>query len=309
MIMKKVLVAGATGYLGKYVVQELKKQGYWVRVLARNPKKLSQIGKFGEPAIAELVDEVFEGEVTQPETLKGIFDNIDWVFSSIGITRQKDGLTFWEVDYQGNKNLLDLAVAEQIERFVFVSVFQGAELAGKIKVAQAREAFVKDLKASGLDYRIIRPTGYYSDMSEFMVMAQQGRVFVVGDGSGMINPIHGEDLARVCVQAFQQDASVAREIEAGGAEAFTYQEIGEMAFELLSKKPRFTKLPVWLTKIMVAFIKPFNRQQADLFSFFITAAQNTALAPKYGGHHLKDYFIEFALQDGHEPHETLGIGG
>ncbi|HAS40954.1 MAG TPA: hypothetical protein DCS93_10760 [Microscillaceae bacterium] len=307
--MKKVLVAGATGYLGKYVVQELKKQGYWVRVLARNPKKLAQTGKFGEPAIAELVDEVFEGEVTQPETLKGIFDGIDWVFSSIGITRQKDGLTFWEVDYQGNKNLLDLAIAQQVERFVFVSVFQGAELAGKIKVAEAREAFVQDLKASGLDYRIVRPTGYYSDMSEFMVMAQQGRVFVVGDGSGLINPIHGEDLAKVCVQAFQQAPDSAKEIEAGGPEIFTYQEIGELAFELLNKKPRFAKLPVWLTKVMVTLIKPFNRQQADLYSFFISAAQNKALAPKQGGHHLRDYFIEFALQDGHEPHEALGIGG
>ena len=307
--MKKVLVAGATGYLGKYVVQELKKQGYWVRVLARNPKKLGQTGKFGEPAIAELVDEIFEGEVTQPETLQGIFDGIDWVFSSIGITRQKDGLTFWEVDYQGNKNLLDLAIAQEVERFVFVSVFQGEQLASKIKVAEAREAFVQELKASGLDYRIVRPTGYYSDMSEFMVMAQQGRVFVVGDGGGLINPIHGEDLARVCVQAFQQDTNAAKEIAAGGPEVFTYQEIGELAFGLLNKRPRFTKLPVWLTKGMVALIKPFNRQQADLFSFFISAAQNTALAPKQGGHHLRDYFIEFALQDGHEPHEALGIGG
>ncbi len=306
--MKKVLVAGATGYLGKYVVQELKKQGYWVRVLARNPKKLTQIGKFGEPAIADLVDEVFQGEVTQPETLQGIFDDIDWVFSSIGITRQKDGLTFWEVDYQGNKNLLDLAVAQQVARFVFVSVFQGPQLANKIKVAQAREAFVQDLQSSGLDYCIIRPTGYYSDMSEFMVMAQQGRVFVVGNGQGMINPIHGEDLARVCVQAFQQDASLAKEISAGGQEVFTYQQIGEMAFDLLNKKPRFVKLPIWLTKIMIALIKPFNRQQADLFSFFISAAQNKALAPQYGGHHLRDYFIDFALQDGQGPHEALGIG-
>ena len=307
--MKKVLVAGATGYLGKYVVQELKKQGYWVRALARNPKKLAQMGKFGEPAIAELVDEVFEGEVTQPETLQGIFDDIDWVFSSIGITRQKDGLSFWEVDYQGNKNLLDLAVQSQVERFVFVSVFQGTELAHKIKVAEAREAFVKDLKNSGLDYRVVRPTGYYSDMSEFMVMAQQGRVFVVGDGSGKINPIHGEDLAKVCLQAFQQEPGLPQEVEAGGSEVFTYQQIGELAFGVLGKKPRFAKIPVWLTKIMVAFIKPFNRQQADLFSFFITAAQNTALAPKHGEHRLKDYFVEFALQDDQEPHETLGIGG
>ena len=40
--MKKVLVAGATGYLGRYLVQELKKQGYWVRALARNTNKIGR---------------------------------------------------------------------------------------------------------------------------------------------------------------------------------------------------------------------------------------------------------------------------
>ncbi len=42
--MKKVLVAGATGYLGKHIVNELKSRGYWVRVLIRkeSQKKLKQ---------------------------------------------------------------------------------------------------------------------------------------------------------------------------------------------------------------------------------------------------------------------------
>ncbi|NTW48305.1 MAG: NAD(P)H-binding protein, partial [Chlorobiales bacterium] len=89
--MKKVLVAGSTGYLGQYVVRELKKQGYWVRALARNPKKLDEI--------KDSIDEIFVGEVTKPETLNGVCKGIDVLFSSIGITRQKDGLTYHDVDY------------------------------------------------------------------------------------------------------------------------------------------------------------------------------------------------------------------
>lgn len=305
--MKKVLVAGATGYLGKYLVQELKKQGYWVRVLARNPQKLARKGKFGEPAIAGIADDVFVGEITQPDTLAGICDGIDWVFSSVGITRQKDGLTFWEVDYQGNKNLLDQAVQQQVERFVFVSVFRGTELASKISVAKAREAFVRDLQGAGLDYRIVRPSGYYSDMSEFVVMAQNGRVFLVGDGSGVINPIHGADLAKVCVNAFQQEEPATKEIAVGGIESFSYQQIGEMAFQVVGKKARFMKIPVWLTKMLVALVKPFNKQQADLFSFFIAAAHNTELAPKHGKNHLKDYFIDFALQTPQDENDQLQV--
>jgi uncharacterized protein YbjT (DUF2867 family) len=96
--MKKVLVAGSTGYLGHYVIKELKKHGYWVRALARNPQKLE--------GVQEDIDEVFVGEVTQPNTLHGVCDGIDVVFSSVGITRQHDHVTYMDVDYQGNMNLL-----------------------------------------------------------------------------------------------------------------------------------------------------------------------------------------------------------
>ena len=95
MKAKKVLVAGATGYLGQYLVKELKNRGFWVRVLIR---KEAQRNKFKD------VDDVFIGQITEPNSLKGITNDIDWVFSTIGITRQKDGMTYMDVDYQGNSN-------------------------------------------------------------------------------------------------------------------------------------------------------------------------------------------------------------
>ena len=56
-------------------------------------------------------------------------------------------------------------------------------------------------RKSGLDYAVIRPTGYFSDMSENLKMAKSGRVYLIGDGYHKINPIHGADLAKVCVDA------------------------------------------------------------------------------------------------------------
>lgn len=51
--MKKVLVAGASGYLGRYAVRRFKEEGYWVRALFRNPEKLGREGPFLEPAVLE----------------------------------------------------------------------------------------------------------------------------------------------------------------------------------------------------------------------------------------------------------------
>ncbi|MCT4643735.1 MAG: NAD(P)H-binding protein, partial [Carboxylicivirga sp.] len=74
---KKVLLAGATGYLGQFLVKELKKRGYWVRVLIRHKKQLSKF---------ESVDDYFVAQVTNTTELKGVTKDIDWIFSTIGIT-------------------------------------------------------------------------------------------------------------------------------------------------------------------------------------------------------------------------------
>ena len=59
--MQKILLAGATGYLGGYIADELKKQGYLVRAIARDPQKLK--------AAHHNIDEITAAEMTKPETL------------------------------------------------------------------------------------------------------------------------------------------------------------------------------------------------------------------------------------------------
>ena len=84
--MKTVLVAGATGYLGKFAVKAFKEQGYYVRVLTRSKERLGETGPFTAPALSgDDYDDVFVGEVSKPETLEGMLDGIDLVFSSVGI--------------------------------------------------------------------------------------------------------------------------------------------------------------------------------------------------------------------------------
>ena len=286
--MQRVLVAGATGYLGKFVTREFKQRGYWVRALARNPEKLEQTGPFLEPAVRDRIDQVFTGEVTRPETLPGLCDGIDIVFSSIGITRQRDKLSFRDVDYQGNRNILELAVKASVKKFIFVSVFR-ADLLQHIAMVKARETFVEDLQRSGLDYAIIRPTGYFSDMTEFLSMAISGQVYLIGDGRKRINPIHGADLAKVCVDAISHDDD---EISVGGPVIYTGQEIAELAFSTLGKAPRITRVPLLLAQAAVKLVRPFNHQTSDLIDFFVSAAQSNDIAPAMGEHTLAVYYQE-----------------
>ncbi len=282
--MKHVLVAGATGYLGGFVVQELKSRGYFVRALARNPGKLDHL--------REDLDDIFEGEVTRPETLEHACDGIDVVFSSIGITRQKDGLTFRDVDYQGNKNLLDIAQKAGVQHFVYVSAFNGARLR-HLDIIEAHEAFVEELVASGIRHTVMRPTGYFSDMGEVFEMARKGRIWLIGPGQNRVNPIHGADLAMACADAINADR---QEIDLGGPEAMTWNQVSKLAFKVLGRPVKITRLPEWLMWLLVRLVRLFNRHQGELLAFYTTMATSDVVASPFGTHTLEAHFQELGIE-------------
>ncbi|MCP4902093.1 MAG: SDR family oxidoreductase [bacterium] len=279
---KRILVAGATGYLGKFVVEELKARGYWVRALARSPRKLDHL--LGS------LDEVVKAEVTQPETLDHVCDGIDVVFSSIGITKQRDGLTFRDVDYQGNKNLLDVARRAGVWRFAYVSAFNGQGLR-HLDIGAAHEDFVDELKVSGLEYTVLRPTGYFSDMGEILEMARKNRVWLIGSGKHRVNPIHGADLAVTCADAIEGGDT---EINVGGPQTMTWNEVAALAFDVLGKPAKITHIPAWFMWSVVRLIRLLNRHQGDLMAFFTTMATTDVVAPATGDHTLEAHYRSLA---------------
>jgi uncharacterized protein YbjT (DUF2867 family) len=280
--MKKVLVAGATGYLGRFVVREFKKQGYWVRTLTRNAAKLE--------SLSEYIDEKFNGKVTDSNSLSGICKDIDIVFSSVGITKQKDGLSYMDVDYQGNINLLEEAKREKTLKFIYVSVFN-AEKMNELKGVEAKISFEEELKKSGVDYSIIYPNGFFSDMLEYLKMAKKGRGYVFGSGENKINPIHGEDLAEVCVGAASGQE---KEINVGGPDILTHNQILTIAFESLGKKVKISRIPIWMRNFLLAALRMFTSVKTyGSLEFFMTVLAMDMVAPTHGKHHLKDFYFEY----------------
>lgn len=290
----RVLVAGATGYVGKYVTQEFKRRGYWVRALTRSVERLEQAGPFTAPAIArDEVDDVFVGQVTDPDTLTDLVDGIDVVYSSIGISRQRDGLSFEEVDYQANRNLIDLCERADVKKFVYVSM-QGAENILDLAITDAHERVVKDLENSSMSYAVVRPCGFFSDMGMTLDMAKKGRVYLVGNGTNKMSPIHGADIATAAVDAVTGDAV---DVEAGGPEIMTQREAAIMAFEVLGKPSKITVIPIWLANLLVRVIRLLSKQFGDLAEFIVVAGEIDGVGPPVGKRDLRSYFRSLAAKN------------
>ncbi|OEH92060.1 SDR family oxidoreductase [Bacillus solimangrovi] len=285
--MKTILVAGATGYLGRYVVDELKECGYKVKVLVRNAESLKREGKYFEPAVINRVDDIIEGDITKPETIKGICNDVDYVFTSVGITKQNDGLTYMDVDFQGNLNLLREAEISKVKKFMYIHVL-GDHL--NVPVLQAKRKFVQELKQSAVNHIIIKPTGYYSDLTEYLEMALKGRVFMIGDGNHKMNPIHGKDLAEFCVQAFENNSA---ELEVGGPEVYSYKMIASLAIKSANKTDKVVTLPIWMVKLAIRALKIFNKRYYEMTLFFFSVITNDVIAPRYGRIDLETYYKNY----------------
>ena len=282
--MNRVLVAGATGYLGKHIVKNLVDRAFNTTVIIRTASKFTESG---------LPIKVLRAEVTEAQTLENCCDGIDIVISTIGITRQADGLSYMDVDYQANLNLLNEAKRSNVKKFIYVSALHGDKLKS-LKIFEAKERFVDELKASGIDYCIIRPTGFFVDMAEFYNMAVKGRIYLFGDGNYVSNPIHGEDLAKVCVDAI---GSSANEVEVGGPYILTQTEIAQIAFAAINKPVKITYIPDWVRRMVLKAAKlVLSANKFGPIEFFLNVLVLDMTAHKYGKKTLKEEFSFLKLK-------------
>ena len=275
----RVLVVGGSGYLGQHVIRALKEKGFWIRALSRSAERIEPVRPY--------IDDLIIGEAVDPSSLDGICDGIDIVFSSLGITRQKDGLSYMDVDYQGNKNILDQALKSNTGRFMYISALN-AEKYRHIQILSAKEKFADELKASGIDYTVVRPCGFFSDMKAFLDMAEKGRVYLFGRGNMRSNPIHGADLAEVCVGKLQLPGG---EYDLGGPEILTQNEIARIAFSVLKKPVKITYIPLWIMGAILWFARRLTSVKTyGPLEFFVTVLAVDMIGPVSGHRTLKEFF-------------------
>jgi uncharacterized protein YbjT (DUF2867 family) len=281
----RVLVAGAGGHLGRHVVRAFRARGYRVRALTR---------RAGAAAAALGADEVACGDLLRPDTLPAACAGVDLVFScagaSLDLRALGDRRGYGEVDERGNLALLDAARRAKVPRMAYVSLANGQAL-GHVEYARAHEAFARALAGSGLAHTVVRPTGFFWIFGEVLGMARAGRGVVIGRGDARTNPIHEAELAEACVDAA---ADARAEVEVGGPEVLTREEIVRLAFAAAGRAPKITHVSPRVFGGIAAVTRPFHRRLADLLEFGAAVSVVDVVAPPYGTRRLGEYFRELA---------------
>lgn len=278
-----VLVAGATGRLGWEMVRELKERGCRVRALGRSARRLEALGG--------TADELCVADALAPATLPAALKGVDRVFSCLGASviplPQYGRRSFSQIDYPANRNLIEAAAAAGVEKLVYVSVF-GHERLPRNDFIRSHERVVEALRESGLNYSVLRPTGFFSAMDEILLVASRGLLPEFNGGTPRTNPIHEADLAAACAEAFEKPAGF--EADIGGPDALMRKEIAALAWQAIGKEGRAVRVPVTVLRAAGGLMYPLNPRVGSLFSFISYILTEDFVAPAYGTRHIADYF-------------------
>lgn len=281
----RVLVAGATGRLGQETCAELTRRGWLVRAMGRSPARLDRL----RGAAAEVV----VADAALPASLGPALAGVTHVFSCAGasvIPMPRYGhRTFTRVDWPLNRNLVDAAAASGVRKFVYVSVF-GHRLLPEADFVRGHELVVEHLRGSGLDYSVIRPTGFFSAMDEILLVASRGLLPEFAGGTARTNPIHEADLAEVCADALTRPPGWEQDV--GGPDALTRKEIAAAAWEAIGRRGREVRVPVWVLKNGGRSLGLVSPRSGNLMSFIADILVRDFVAPSYGVRHIRDYFRE-----------------
>lgn len=284
----QVFVTGATGYVGRAVVEALCDRGHAVVALERPGSKRA----FQQPGVR-----VVSGDITDPASLRGKMDGCDAVVHLVGIIREipNRGVTMDAIHRQGTQNVVDEARRAGIRRFLHMSAL-GTRQDAVSAYHRSKWAGEESVRASGLAYTIFRPSvvfGRGGPGPEFVgqlanLVRQAPIAPVIGDGQSWLQPVSVGNVADGFGLALEKPETIGKTYDVAGPERLTYLQILQHIARALGKPLRRVHVPLGLMKAIVPVLQ-------RLPGFPLTQDQLTMLEEGNVGDE-KPFFTTFGLE-------------
>ena len=226
----KVLVAGATGYLGSEICRQLILKNKNVKGLVRATSDANKVAQLKASGV-----ETIEGDLKDKVSLENALHGVSAIISTVSSTlSRQEGDSIQTVDDEGQINLIDAAVNAGVNQLIYISL---CEL-GECPLQTAKRKVEKHLSESGLNYTILQPT-YFMEVWLSPVLGfdyPNAKASIFGEGKNKVSWIAIKDVASFAVDSLDNPAAKNRIIELGGPEALSPLEVVNIFEKAKGKK-------------------------------------------------------------------------
>jgi NADH dehydrogenase len=247
----RVLVTGATGFVGRQLVAALAENRVLVRALVHRGR---------EAVVARPGVEVVQGSVTDPRSLHDAMERVDAVVHLVAVIREwPPAVTFHRINVEGTRNVVRAARATGVQAFVHLSAL-GAQDTPHLRYAYSKWQGEQEVRAGGIPFTILRPSIMFGEGDEFFVtLAGLVRAFpivpIAGPGTNKLQPIAVRDAVRCIVQCLRDGRHRGQMYEIGGPEQLTYDEIITLLAHILEVRRWRLHIPPCIFRIQAAGIE------------------------------------------------------
>ena len=238
IVTKKIFVTGATGNQGGAVVRNLLNKGFYVKALVRNPAaaKLST---------AEGL-EIIKGNLDDPASYRSHLKGADGVFCNLVF---KYGI---DKEIEQGMALVNASKEHNIEHFVYSSVI-GCDLNTGIPHWESKSKIENHLKASGINYTILRPASLYENMLIPQVKSRivKGRLVLPTQKNTVQQFISSEDIGKIVTTIFSDLEKYRGRTIALAAEQMNGEQLASTFSKTMGREIKFQQLPLFITRLVM----------------------------------------------------------
>jgi len=256
------LITGATGGLGRRIVRLLREREMPVRSFVRLMSRYGELEHRGA--------EIFIGDLQQEKDIQKACRGVKYIISAHGSNGNAQAL-----DYQANIELIDRAKENGVKYFVFISVLgvdRGYEDAPTFK---AKREVEKYLQTSGLNYTILRPSGFASNLLPLAEQFRQTGIYLlVGDPKNRTSIVSTDDLARIAVDSISTQGARNQILPVGGPDILTRSDIPRIFGRIFNQEPIVINPPLLLFDGVRSALGLFNPGDGKSIGTFRTLLAN-----------------------------------
>ncbi|ORX44267.1 NAD(P)-binding protein [Hesseltinella vesiculosa] len=282
-------VFGCTGFLGRYVVAKLAKQGTQVVVANRDPDEARPLKVTGD--LGQIIP--LEFDLRNEEQIRECVRHSDIVINCIGRDYETKNFTYDDVHVKGSRALAEIAADAGVSRFIQVSALNASEDSPS-KFLQTKAKGEKAVKEVFPEATIVRPAIMWGHEDRFLnrIANTSGDSFQfwVNNSQTKILPVSVVDVAHAIEVMFGAESTAGKTYELYGDRAYTFEQVFDLAREISMKPLPTYNIPTGVAKLIASGIEklPYNHTiSADLIERMRLDEQ-----PSGDAHTFKDLYIE-----------------